>query len=64
MLMAPLMTPGRSQHRSAAANLAQARQDAQEFGMERRRQIKQVVQEYQAERGEPLTKRTITRRRD
>ena len=62
--MAPLMTPGRGQERSAAANLAQAHRDAQEFGMERRRQIRQFVQEYEAERGEPLPKRTITRRQN
>ena len=62
MLMAPLITPGRGQQRSAAANLAQAHRDAQEFGMERRRQIRQYVQEYEAERGEPLKKRVISRR--
>ncbi|KAL4065708.1 hypothetical protein V8B97DRAFT_1122862 [Scleroderma yunnanense] len=62
MLMVPIMAPGKAQQRSAAANLAQAHRDAQEFGMERRRHIRQSVQEYEAEQGKPLKKRTITRR--
>lgn len=63
ILMAPAMSPGRTQDRTAAANLAQAQQDAQEFGMERRRQIRELVREYEAERGGSIKKRTITRRR-
>ncbi|KAI6041878.1 hypothetical protein EDC04DRAFT_2664698 [Pisolithus marmoratus] len=62
ILMAPAISPGRTQDRSAASNLAQARQDAQEFGMERRRQIRELVREYETERGEPFKRRTITRR--
>lgn len=33
-------------HRAAAANLAQARREAQEFGHERRKEIRRRVQEY------------------
>ncbi|KAI5987119.1 hypothetical protein EDD15DRAFT_2296237 [Pisolithus albus] len=62
ILMAPAISPGRTQDRTAAANLAQAQQDAQEFGMERRRQIRELVREYEAERGGSIKKRTITRR--
>ncbi|KAI6149911.1 hypothetical protein BKA82DRAFT_4134627 [Pisolithus tinctorius] len=62
ILMAPTMSPGRTRDRSAAANLAQAQQEAQDFGMERRRHIRELVREYEAERGEPFKRRTITRR--
>lgn len=60
--MAPTMSPGRTRDRSAAANLAQAQQEAQKFGMERRRHIRELVREYEAEQGEPFKRRTITRR--
>ena len=33
-------------HRAAAANLAQARREAREFGHERRKEIRRRVQEY------------------
>jgi len=37
---------------SAAQNLAQARNEAQEYGMERRREIRRRVREYQLEQEE------------
>lgn len=39
-------------HMSAVENLAQARSEAQEYGMERRREIRRRVREYQLEQEE------------
>jgi hypothetical protein len=36
-------------HMSAVQNLAQARNEAQEYGMERRREIRRRVRQYQLE---------------
>lgn len=45
-------------HRSAVQNLAQARSEAQEYGMERRREIRRRVQEYQLEQEERDARRS------
>ena len=47
-------------HRAAAANLAQARREAREFGHERRKEIRRRVQEYrEQEERELLAARQI-----
>ncbi|KAH7906633.1 hypothetical protein BJ138DRAFT_610925 [Hygrophoropsis aurantiaca] len=49
MFMGPMSS---ERHRSAAANLAEARRDAREYGAERRREIRKRVREYQIEKEE------------
>ena len=44
--------PGQRTHMSAASNLAQARAEAQEFGQERRAEIRRRVQEQRQQAAE------------
>lgn len=46
MIWGPLGGHRDTMHMTAAANLAQARREAREFGEERRREIRKRVQEY------------------